>query len=156
MKMVERKDPVYGDYLIHKMITSIMKEGKKVIAEKIVYKAIDAVFNSPITKGNGEPHELITKIIANIMPSIEVISKRVRGSTVPVPTEISQHRAQSLALRWVRNNSRKRKGPMHMCLAAELLEAFEGKGPSIKQKEQVHSMAKANRTFAHFARKTEN
>ena len=149
------KDSVYGSYLIGKMINVIMLAGKKSTAEKIVYKAVDLLMSNTSVKGNGNPCEVIDKIIGQVMPLVEVVSRRVRGSTVPVPSDINTHRGQSLALRWIRDNARKKKGSMVNGLSNELLEAFEGRGASMKQREQMHSMAKANKAFAHFAKKSE-
>ena len=140
-------DPRYGDLLIAKMINVVMESGKKSIAERIVYDAMDIVKE----KTSKEPLEVFRAALDNVRPLLETKSRRVGGATYQVPTSVSEDRGYSLALRWIRSFSRERKGkPMHEKLAQEIIDGFNKTGPSIKKREDMHKMAEANRAFAHY------
>jgi small subunit ribosomal protein S7 len=140
-------DPKYSSKLVSKFINSIMRSGKKSVAEQIIYKAFDAV-----GERSGEaPLKMFEQAIDNAKPAIEVKSRRVGGSTYQVPTEIRPSRRQALAIRWMIDFAKKRseKG-MAMKLAGEILDAANNRGSTIKKKEDTHKMAEANKAFAHF------
>ena len=140
-------DPKYKSTIIPKLINSIMYDGKKTIAEKIIYEAIDKIK----TKSKDEPLNVINDAINNIKPSVEVRSRRVGGATYQVPVEVRSERAQALAIRWIVDSSRKRnEKSMVERLAQEFVDANESKGASIKKREDTHKMAEANRAFAHY------
>lgn len=150
-RQTERKiapDPKYGDVLVAKLINVIMWDGEKSIAEKIVYSAFDH-----IAKRMGKnPVEIFHQAVERLRPQLEVRSRRVGGATYQVPMEVYPRRQTSLALRWLRDAARIRKSErgMIMRLAAEIMDAAEGKGAAFKKKEDVHRMAEANRAFAHY------
>ena len=124
-----------------------MFDGKKTVAEKIVYDAIDKIK----TKSKDEPITIFNEAINNIKPTVEVRSRRVGGATYQVPVEVKSKRAQALALRWLMDATRKRKNKtMAEKLYAEILDAYQNKGSAIKKREDVHKMAEANKAFAHF------
>ena len=140
-------DPRYGDLLIAKFINIVMECGKKSIAERIVYDALDIVKE----KTAKEPLEVFRAALENVRPLLETKSRRVGGATYQVPVSVSEDRGYSLALRWIRSYSRERKGkPMHEKLAKEIIDGFNKTGPSIKKREDMHKMAEANRAFAHY------
>ena len=140
-------DPRYGDLLVAKFINIVMECGKKSIAERIVYDALDIVKE----KTAKEPLEVFRAALDNVRPLLETKSRRVGGATYQVPTSVSEDRGYSLALRWIRSYSRDRKGkPMHEKLAQEIIDGFNKTGPSIKKREDMHKMAEANRAFAHY------
>ncbi len=140
-------DPRYGDYLVAKFINVVMESGKKSIAERIVYDALDIVKE----KTSKEPLEVFRAALHNVRPHLETKSRRVGGATYQVPVSVSEDRGYSLALRWIRSYSRERKGkPMHEKLAQEIIDGFNKTGPSIKKREDMHKMAEANRAFAHY------
>lgn len=140
-------DPRYGDLLVAKFINIVMECGKKSIAEKIVYDALDIVKE----KTAKEPLEVFRASLDNVRPLLETKSRRVGGATYQVPVSVSEDRGYSLALRWIRSFSRDRKGkPMHEKLAQEIIDGFNKTGPSIKKREDMHKMAEANRAFAHY------
>ena len=140
-------DPKYKSTIIPKLINSIMYDGKKTIAEKIVYDAIDKIK----TKSKEEPINIFNEAINNIRPTVEVRSRRVGGATYQVPVEVKSNRSQALALRWILDASRKRKNKtMAEKLSFELLDAYQKKGSAIKKKEDTHKMAESNKAFAHF------
>jgi len=140
-------DPKYKSTVIPKLINSIMYDGKKTIAEKIVYDAIDKIKS----KSKDEPLTVFNEAINNIRPSVEVRSRRVGGATYQVPVEVKSKRAQALALRWIMEATRKRKNKsMAEKLYAEILDASQNKGSAIKKREDTHKMAEANKAFAHF------
>jgi small subunit ribosomal protein S7 len=140
-------DPRYGDLLIAKFINIVMECGKKSIAERIVYDALDIVKE----KTAKEPLEVFRAALDNVRPLLETKSRRVGGATYQVPVSVSEDRGYSLALRWIRSYSRERKGkPMHEKLAQEIIDGFNKTGPSIKKREDMHKMAEANRAFAHY------
>ena len=140
-------DPRYGDLLVAKFINIVMECGKKSIAERIVYDALDIVKD----KTSKEPLEVFRASLDNVRPLLETKSRRVGGATYQVPVSVSEDRGYSLALRWIRSFSRERKGkPMHEKLAQEIIDGFNKTGPSIKKREDMHKMAEANRAFAHY------
>jgi len=140
-------DPRYGDLLIAKLINVVMESGKKSIAERIVYDALDIVKE----KTGKEPLEVFRQAADNVRPLLETKSRRVGGATYQVPVSVPEDRSFSLALRWLRSYSRERKGkPMHEKLAQEIIDGYNKTGSSIKKKEDVHKMAESNRAFAHY------
>ncbi|QTA85365.1 30S ribosomal protein S7 [Desulfonema magnum] len=140
-------DPKYNSKLVSRFIKSIMRDGKKSVAESLVYDAFDVIEK----KTNEVPLKVFEQAVDNVRPLIEVKSRRVGGSTYQVPTEIRPSRRTALAIRWVIGFARKRpeKG-MALKLAGELLDAANKRGSSIKKKEDTHKMADANKAFAHF------
>ncbi len=146
-KRVIQPDPVYGSRLVAKFINRMMVGGKKVTAEKIFYKALDVLAE----KSETPALEAFEKAISNVIPALEVRPRRVGGQTYQVPMEVRPDRKNTLALRWVVGNSRKRSGKsMEEKLSGELLDAFNGTGPSVKKREETHRMAEANKAFAHY------
>lgn len=140
-------DPKHGDLTVTKFINSLMYDGKKSKAEKIFYGALEVM----AAKTGKNPIEVFTAAMDNVKPGIEVRPRRVGGATYQVPMEVSSFRRQSLAIRWILSSTRKRDGKsMIDKLAAELLDASEGRGGSIKKREDTHKMADANRAFAHY------
>lgn len=140
-------DPRYGDFLVAKFINIVMECGKKSIAERIVYDALDIVKE----KTSKEPLEVFRAALDNVRPLLETKSRRVGGATYQVPVSVSEDRGYSLALRWIRSYSRDRKGkPMHEKVAQEIIDGYNKTGPSIKKREDMHKMAEANRAFAHY------
>ena len=140
-------DPRYADLLVAKFINVVMESGKKSIAERIVYDALEIVKE----KTSKEPLEVFRAALDNVRPLLETKSRRVGGATYQVPVSVSEDRGYSLALRWIRSYSRDRKGkPMHEKVAQEIIDGFNKTGPSIKKREDMHKMAEANRAFAHY------
>ena len=140
-------DPKYKDIIVAKFMNHIMKDGKKSVAEKIVYGA----FNKIDETGKTDPVELFKKALDTIGPMVEVKSRRVGGATYQVPIEVRPSRRQALAMRWLVEAARKRsEKSMDHRLAGELTDAAEGKGSAVKKKEDVHRMAEANKAFSHF------
>ena len=140
-------DPKYKSAIIPKLINSIMHDGKKTIAEKIVYDAIEKIK----TKSKDEPLNIFNDAINNIRPTVEVRSRRVGGATYQVPVEVKTKRSQALALRWLIDASRKRKDKkMSDKIFNEIYDAYQNKGSAIKKKEDTHKMAESNKAFAHF------
>ena len=140
-------DTKYKSNLILKLMNSIMYDGKKTIAEKIVYDAL----NKLQSKEKEEPIKIFETAINNIKPTIEVRSRRVGGATYQVPVEVKQKRSKALAIRWLVNASKKRKDKnMSDKICFELYDAYQGRGSAIKKKEDVHKMAESNKAFAHF------
>ena len=146
-KKVVTPDPIFNSTIIPKLINSIMYDGKKVVAEKIVYEAIEKIKS----KTKEEPINVFNEAINNIKPTVEVRSRRVGGATYQVPVEVKNNRAQALAIRWLVDASRKRKDK-HMSdkIFNELYDAYEKKGSAVKKREDVHKMAESNKAFAHF------
>ena len=140
-------DPKYKSMIIPKLINSIMYDGKKITAEKIVYEAIEKIK----TKSKDEPISVFNDAINNVRPTVEVKSRRVGGATYQVPVEVKAKRSQALALRWLIDASRKRKDK-HMSdkIFNEIYDAYQNKGSAIKKKEDSHKMAESNKAFAHF------
>ena len=146
-KKITPVDPKYKSTIIPKLINSIMFGGKKTIAEKIVYDAIEKIKS----KTKDEPINIFHEAINNIKPTVEVKSRRVGGATYQVPTEVKSKRAQTLAIRWLVEASRKRKNKyMSDKIFNEIYDAYEKKGLAVKKKEDVHKMAESNKAFAHF------
>jgi|TARA_Y100000590_G_scaffold313164_1_gene354000 small subunit ribosomal protein S7 len=146
-KKIPVVDPKYKSVIIPKLINSIMFDGKKVTAEKIVYDAIDKIK----TKSKDEPITVFNDAINNVRPTVEVRSRRVGGATYQVPVEVKSKRSQALALRWIIDASRKRKDKkMSDKLFNEIYDAYQNKGSAIKKKEDTHKMAESNKAFAHF------
>ncbi len=142
-------DPMYSNYYIAKLVNFVMKWGKKQTARKIVYNALDIASKELKAK----PDEIITNVLANVAPSVEVRAKRVGGAVYQVPFEVSPERQITLCYRWIVDLARSRKGlPMAKKLAKELIDGFNNIGEAVKKKESVHKTAAANRAFAHFAR----
>jgi len=140
-------DPKYHSVLVTKFINGLLKDGKRSIAEKIFYSAID-VANE---KGNTQGIEVFEKAIQNVKPILEVRSRRVGGATYQVPVEIRQDRQQALAIRWIISYAKSRgEKTMAERLASEFLAASKNEGASIKKREDTHKMAEANKAFAHF------
>ena len=143
-----RPDRRFNSKLASKIINKIMWDGKKSIAQRIFYEACDAVAK----KVGAEPGEVFVKVIENIRPRIEVRSKRVGGATYQVPMEVKAKRQQSLAIRWLVDAARAKRGkPMGRRLADEMFDAFNNQGAAVTKKENVHKMADANKAYAHFA-----
>ena len=139
-------DPKHGSQTIARFINMVMLSGKKSVAEKIVYGAMDV-----IGEKNPNALELVEKALGNVAPSVEVKSRRVGGATYQVPMEVRPSRRTALAMRWLVDSARKRsEKTMALRLAGELLDAAEGKGAAIKKREDVHRMAEANKAFAHY------
>ena len=139
-------DPRFNDKVVTKFINAIMIGGKKAVAEKIVYGAFDLAEQ----KSGEEGFKVFKKAMANIMPAVEVKSRRIGGATYQVPVEVRKERRQSLAIRWLRDYSRSRNGKtMVDRLADELVDAAANKGGAIKKREDVYKMAEANKAFAH-------
>ena len=144
-----KPDPRYNNKLVSKFVNNIMLDGKKTVAEKILYDAMD-IIEKRIT--DAPPLEVFETAIGNLKPLIEVRSKRVGGSTYQVPMQVRSERQRALAFRWILAASRSKKGkPMHLCLADELTAAFHKEGAAMTTRDNVHRMADANKAFAHFA-----
>ena len=140
-------DPKYGNLRVAKFMNQIMKNGKKSLAESIVYGA----FKEITQKTKKEPVEVFEKALESVGPMVEVKARRVGGATYQVPLEVRPARRQALAMRWLVNSARARnEKTMTLRLAQEILDASEGKGEAIKKKEDTHRMAEANRAFSHF------
>lgn len=149
-RVLKRKkvlDSKYGDEVISKFLNSLMRDGKKSKAEKILYGALQIVGE----KTGKDSLDVFHKAVGNIRPAVEVRSRRVGGATYQVPMDVSPLRKQSLAIRWLLESTRKRnEKSMIEKLSSELMEAAENKGGAIKKKEDTHRMADANRAFAHY------
>jgi len=146
-KKIPVVDPKYKSAIIPKLINSIMYDGKKTVAEKIIYDAIDKIK----LKSKDEPITIFNEAINNIRPTVEVRSRRVGGATYQVPVEVKSKRSQALALRWLIDASRKRKDKnMSDKIFNEIYDAYQNKGSAIKKKEDTHKMAESNKAFAHF------
>ena len=140
-------DPKFGDLVISKFMNNLMIDGKKSVAEKIVYGALDKIENKLKT----DPVKVFHDAIENVMPAIEVRSRRVGGATYQVPVEVKSKRSQALAIRWLIDASRKRKNKkMSDKIFNEIFDAYQNKGSAIKKKEDTHKMAESNKAFAHF------
>ena len=140
-------DPKYGNVKLAKFVNNLMQRGKKSTAEKIIYSALEQVSS----KSKRDPLEVFEEALDQVGPQVEVKSRRVGGATYQVPIEVSQDRQVALAMRWITSFAKGRKGrPMMDSLAAELLDAFENTGASIKKREDTTKMALANKAFAHF------
>lgn len=141
------EDPIYKDKVVSKLINNLMYDGKKGVAQTIVYDAFDIIKE----KTGEDPLEVFTKAMNNIMPVLEVKARRVGGATYQVPIEVRPERRQTLGLRWLINYSRKRgEKTMREKLAKEIMDAANNVGSSVKKREDTHKMAEANKAFAHF------
>ena len=139
-------DPKHGSEVVARFINMVMKSGKKSIAEKIVYGAMDV-----IGEKNSDTLALVEKALANVAPAVEVKSRRVGGATYQVPVEVRSSRRTALAMRWVIEFARKRgENTMPRKLAGELIDASENRGGAIKKREETHRMAEANKAFSHY------
>jgi len=140
-------DPIYGSVVVTKLINNIMLDGKKGIAQKIVYDAFDIIKE----KTGKDPLEVFTDALNNIMPVLEVKARRVGGATYQVPMEVRPERRQTLGLRWLTRYARERsEKTMKERLANELMDALNGTGASVKKREDTHKMAESNKAFAHY------
>jgi len=141
------EDPVYGSVLVSKLINYVMKDGKKSVAEAVVYKAFDIAKK----KINVEPLEIFEKSVANVSPEIEVRSKRVGGATYQVPVDVRVERALSLALRWLVNSAQSRsEKSMQEKLAGEIVDSYNNRGGAVTTRENKRKMAESNKAFAHY------
>ena len=140
-------DPLYGSQTLAKFMNHVMESGKKAVAERIVYGALETVQQ----RKNVEPLETFEKALEAIAPLVEVKSRRVGGATYQVPVEVRPSRRNALAMRWLVEAARKRgEKSMTLRLSGELIDAAEGKGAAVKKREDVHRMAEANKAFSHF------
>ena len=140
-------DPLYNSVLVTKLINSIMLDGKKGVAQKVVYGAFDIIKE----KTDKDPLDVFTTALENIMPSLEVKARRVGGATYQVPIEVRPERRQTLGLRWLTNYSRARsEKTMKERLAGELMDAANNLGSAVKKREDTHKMAESNKDFAHY------
>lgn len=140
-------DAKFGNKVVAKFINNVMEDGKKAVAEKIVYSAFDII----ASKSKQDALEVFNTAIENVKPVVEVRSRRVGGATYQVPCEVRADRRQALAIRWILDAARKRsEATMTDRLANELLDAFANKGSAIKKREDTHRMAEANKAFAHY------
>ena len=145
-----KPDPKFNSKQLSRFINCIMSEGKKSVAQRVVYDAMEEIEKR--TKGNPAPMEVFEKAVDNVKPRVEVRSKRVGGANYQVPMQVSARRQQSLAFRWIITAARDEKGkPMANRLAKELFEAAKGEGKAMATRETTHKMADANKAFAHFA-----
>ena len=142
-------DPLYKSKLASKFINCLMCDGKKSVAQRVFYDALNKIHERIPDE---TPIDVFTQAVENVKPSIEVRSRRVGGATYQVPTPVNPKRQQTLALRWLITAARGKKGrPMHLRLAEELLNAYRREGTAMTTRENVHRMAEANKAFAHFA-----
>ena len=162
-KRVVLPDPKFGDIVLTKFMNSLMYDGKKAVAEKIVYGALEIVAKRVANDKNAEVSDdqaastmdpglrVFRQVLKNVAPSVEVRSRRVGGATYQVPVEVRSDRQQALAIRWLIDAARKRsERTMDARLAGELLDALNGRGSAVKKREDTHKMADANRAFSHF------
>ena len=140
-------DPKYKNATVSRFINIVMKEGKKSVAEGIVYRCVDI-----LAEKTGQPAiEVFQKALDNVRPLLEIKPRRIGGATYQVPVEVRQERGISIGMRWIRNFARTKKGkPMEIKLADELLDAYKGEGSAVKKREDTHKMAEANKAFAHY------
>jgi small subunit ribosomal protein S7 len=140
-------DPKFGSETLAKFVNILMLDGKKSVAEKITYGALDLIQE----RGNADPIEVFETALENVRPTVEVKSRRVGGATYQVPVEVRPSRRTALAMRWLVEASRSRgEKSMGMRLAGELMDAFENRGTAVKKREDTHRMAEANKAFSHF------
>ncbi len=147
-KRIVDPDPKYSSELVSRFISVVMQRGKKIVAEKIVYGALDMlaqkITEEPVLKA-------FNKAVDNVRPRVELKARRVGGATYQVPIDVATGRGTSLALRWIRDFARKKKGkPMMQKLADELIAAYKQEGAAIKKRDETHKMAEANKAFSHF------
>jgi small subunit ribosomal protein S7 len=146
-RRIPAPDPKYNNELVSRFINKIMQRGKKGLAERIIYDALDMIQ----TRTGRDPVEVFEQAVYNATPVLEVKPRRVGGATYQVPVQIEGSRRQSLAIRWILTSARARSGKsMEEKLANELMDAFNGTGATIKRREDTHRMAEANRAFAHY------
>ena len=144
---VVEPDPVYQNVLVKQLINKVLLEGKKSLAERTVYKALEVISE----RTSNDPVITLKKAVENVRPLLEVRSRRVGGANYQVPVEVRPARGTTLAIRWIVNNARARKEhSMAERLVGELLDAAQGQGVSVKRREDMHKMAEANRAFAHY------
>ena len=147
---LQKPDPKFNSLLATKIINKIMWSGKKATAQAIFYEALDLA--SKRLPEVTDQADIFNKAVDNVRPMVEVRSKRVGGANYQVPREVRKNRQQSLAIRWLVDNARKKKGkPMAKRLAEEFADAYQGTGASVQWKEQVHKMAEANKAYSHYA-----
>ncbi len=146
IKREQHPDARYESPLVNRLISTVMKRGKRSLAERIVYAAIEKTRQSTDAV---DPLEVLHKALDNVKPRLEVKSRRVGGATYQVPLEVAPERGVSLAMRWIVDLASRRKGSMADALANELRDAASGQGNAIKKRDDVHKMAQANRAFAH-------
>ena len=147
VKRVVLPDAKYGDKVVAKFINNIMEDGKKAVAEKIVYSAFDVI----ASKTKQEPLSVFLEAIENVKPMVEVRSRRVGGATYQVPCEVRADRRQALSIRWIIAAALKRsENTMTDRIAGELLDAYANKGAAVKKREDTHKMAEANKAFSHY------
>ena len=140
-------DPKHGDVVLTKLMNALMLDGKKSVAERIVYGAFDEIER----KSKQDPLQIFHSALDNVKPQVEVRSRRVGGATYQVPMEVRGERAQALAIRWLIETSRKRsENTMTSRLSSELMDAAENRGAAVKKREDAHRMAEANKAFAHY------
>ena len=140
-------DPKYGDLVLTRFMNAVMRQGKKSVAERIVYSALDRVEN----RAKQDPVQMFHQALDNVMPAVEVRSRRVGGATYQVPVEVRSERRQALAIRWIITAARARnENTMVERLSAELLDAANNRGTAVKKREDTHKMAEANRAFSHY------
>lgn len=147
-KKIIKPDPIYSNIIVAKFINQVMRRGKKMLARRIVYQAFDIMKE----KTKKDPLEIFDQALKNASPLLEVKSKRIGGATYQVPREVKGERRLTLAMRWIIQAAKSRKGKtMNKKLAEEMIEAAQNTGWAVKKKENTHRMAEANRAFAHFA-----
>src|SRR5918996_1375846 len=140
-------DPKYGDLVLTKFMSAVMRQGKKSVAERIVYSALERMES----KAKQDPVQMFHQALDNVMPAVEVRSRRVGGATYQVPVEVRTERRQALAIRWLITAARARnENTMVERLSAELLDAANNRGTAVKKREDTHKMAEANRAFSHY------
>lgn len=140
-------DPIYNSRLVTLLVSRVLQSGKKSLAQRIVYKALEIIS----TKTDENPVLVLEKAVKNVTPQVEVKSRRVGGSTYQVPIEIRAYRGTNVALKWITEFARERSGKtMSLKLSSEIMDAAKDSGNSIRRKEQTHKMADANKAFAHF------
>ena len=140
-------DPKYGSLVLAKFINMVMQDGKKSVAERVMYGALDRV----IEKKGGDPLETLDSALENVRPAVEVKSRRVGGATYQVPVEVRPSRRNALAMRWLIDAARKRsEKSMVLRLAGEIQDAAENRGTAVRKREDMHRMAEANKAFAHY------
>ena len=141
-------DPKHNSTLVSRLVSVIMQRGKKSLAQRIVYGALDQIATKNQTS---DPLEILQRAVDNVKPRLEVKARRVGGATYQVPMEVPTDRQFALAMRWLVGLANKRKGtPMKIALASEVLDAYQGQGNAIRKRDEVHKMAQANKAFAHF------
>jgi len=145
-KRIILPDPKFGSEKLAKFVNMVMKSGKKAVAERIMYDALDRV-----SEKGGDAMDVLDKALENVSPMVEVKSRRVGGATYQVPVEVRAARRQALAMRWIIDAARKRgEKSMSLKLAGELADAAEQRGSAVKKREETHRMAEANKAFAHY------